>query len=74
MADMFLSPDELATLTGRKVKTKQIEALHKMKVAFFVNACGRAVVARTAVEGYVGVSPLARRGESGWQPTVLEAR
>lgn len=47
----FLSADDLATLTGRKVKSRQVEALRQMGIPFFVNAIGRAVVARSAVEG-----------------------
>jgi hypothetical protein len=47
----FLSCNDLCELTGRKVKSKQIEALRKMGVAFFVNACGKPVVAVAAVEG-----------------------
>lgn len=47
----FLSSADLSELTGRKVKSKQIEALRKMGVAFFVNACGKPVVTVAAVEG-----------------------
>lgn len=66
MTDMFLSQAELTTLTGRKTKSKQIEALRKMSVVFFVNAAGRPVVAKSAIEGQKEVHrPL------GWQPSVL---
>lgn len=51
MADMFLNPEELATLTGRKMKSKQIEALRRMGLPFHVNAVGKPVVARVAIEG-----------------------
>jgi hypothetical protein len=47
----FLDPDEVATLTGRKRKSMQIEALRRMGLSFWVNACGRPVVARTAIDG-----------------------
>lgn len=47
----FLSADDVFALTGRKVKSKQIDALRKMGVAFFVNACGKPVVTVAAVEG-----------------------
>jgi len=47
----FLSADDVSALTGRKVKSKQIDALRKMGVAFFVNACGKPVVTVAAVEG-----------------------
>lgn len=47
----FLTSDEVATLTGRKLKSKQIEALRKMALPFFVNASGRPVVTAAAVHG-----------------------
>ena len=51
MSNMFLNADELAELTGRKVKSKQIEALRRMALPFWVNALGKPVVARVAIEG-----------------------
>jgi hypothetical protein len=51
MSNMFLTADELAELTGRKVKSKQIEALRRMGVPFRVNAVGKPVVTRVAIEG-----------------------
>lgn len=48
---MFLNADELAELTGRKVKSKQIEALRRMGVPFRVNAVGKPVVATSVIEG-----------------------
>ncbi|MDN2707930.1 DUF4224 domain-containing protein [Janthinobacterium sp. SUN118] len=47
----FLSMDDICALTGRKMKTKQIEALRKMGLPFWVNAIGRPVVTVAAVEG-----------------------
>ncbi|REE20712.1 uncharacterized protein DUF4224 [Paraburkholderia sp. BL27I4N3] len=63
---MFLSSSELVVLTGRKIKAKQIEALRRMGIAFFVNAAGRPVVARLVVEGGKQV-PV----RQAWQPRVL---
>lgn len=51
MSSTFLDADELIELTGRKMKSKQIEALRKCGLAFIVNAVGRPVVARSAIEG-----------------------
>lgn len=48
---MFLTAEAMEELTGRKVKSKQIEALRKMGVRFFINACGKPVVTVAAVEG-----------------------
>ncbi|MGS1002649.1 DUF4224 domain-containing protein [Burkholderia glumae] len=69
---MFLSPLELAVLTGRKVKSKQVEALRRMGLPFFINACGRAVVARSAIEGRTSIAGRSEGGtRSGWSPAVL---
>ena len=51
MSAVFLEPVEIAELTGRKIKSKQIETLRKMGLPFFVNACGKPVVSRSAIEG-----------------------
>ncbi len=51
MDETFLNSDEMKTLTGRKNKRQQIEALRTMGLPFFVNACGKPVVTRIAVEG-----------------------
>lgn len=54
---MFLNADELAELTGRKVKSKQIEALRRMGVPFRVNAVGKPVVATSVIEGSKAPAP-----------------
>lgn len=48
---MFLTAEELAELTGRKIKSKQIEALRRMGLPFHVNAVGKPVVPASAIEG-----------------------
>jgi len=63
---IFLQPEEIATLTGRKVKAKQIEMLRRMGVPYFVNATGHPVVTRAAVEGTKGESVQTR-----WMPNVI---
>ncbi|WP_321857217.1 DUF4224 domain-containing protein [Paraburkholderia tropica] len=68
MASTFLSENELVVLTGRKVKSKQVETLRRMGVPFFVNACGRAVVTRVAIEGREEI-----RTTRGWNPSVMRA-
>lgn len=47
----FLTSEEVVELTGRRVKTKQVEQLRTMGIAFWVNAIGRPVVTVAAVEG-----------------------
>lgn len=49
--EMFLNKDEMARLTGRKFKSKQIEALRAMGISFFINAIGEPIVARAVIEG-----------------------
>ncbi|MFY4695946.1 DUF4224 domain-containing protein [Burkholderia glumae] len=69
---MFLSSIELVVLTGRKIKSKRIEALRRMGVPFLVNACGRAVVARSAIEGRSNSTSRAETGRRAvWNPAVL---
>jgi hypothetical protein len=47
----FLTLDEVAILTGRRIKSKQVEQLRLMGIAFWVNAIGRPVVTVAALEG-----------------------
>ena len=47
----FLSDEEVRRLTGRTFKALQCANLRQIDVPFFVNAAGRPVVARSAVEG-----------------------
>lgn len=48
---MFLTDPELAILTGRRWRSRQIDALRKMGIPFVVNAAGRPVVTKSALEG-----------------------
>ncbi|WP_454874791.1 DUF4224 domain-containing protein [Paraburkholderia xenovorans] len=66
MLSTFLSNEELSVLTGRKVKSKQIESLRRMGIAFFVNAAGRPVVTRSAIDGRVDTA-----ARQAWQPKAL---
>lgn len=54
---LFLTDDELATLTGRKLRKLQIDALKRMMIPFRVNALGRPVVTRAAVLGHTSAKP-----------------
>lgn len=56
----FLTSEEVAILTGRKAKQKQIEALRTMGLPFWVNAIGKPVIATAALAG---------RKEAPKQPT-----
>lgn len=65
----FLDADEVAILTGRKMKTRQIEALRKMAIPFFVNALGYAVVARSAVDR----APVEQKKDTRWKSNLAKA-
>lgn len=65
----FLDAEELRALTGRAMKSWQIEALRTMGVPFLVNACGRPVVTRSAIEGRQATPPPVAQA---WAPAVLK--
>lgn len=48
---IFLDDDDVAQLTGRKIKSSQIEVLRKMGILFYINAAGRPVVPKSAIQG-----------------------
>lgn len=64
----FLNNEEMRELTGRCIKSKQIEALRSMGVPFFINAIGKPVVSRTAIDGGKVEAP-----EKKWVSRVLRA-
>lgn len=70
MEPLFLNDDQLRELTGRKVRRCQIESLRQMGIPFRINAAGRPVVCRSAVEG--GKSAATSTTDSGWTPRVLQ--
>lgn len=49
---LFLTDEEIATLTGRRLKSKQIEWLRREGVPFRVSATGHPVITRVAIEGH----------------------
>lgn len=69
MSTTFLDAEEMRELTGRVHKDLQIKALAKMGVPYYVNAVGRAVVARSAIEGRVAAPPA----KKAWAPRVLKS-
>jgi biotin operon repressor len=48
---MFLSPADLRELTGYARPSRQIEQLRRMGIPFWVNAAGRPIVSKAALEG-----------------------
>lgn len=69
MAEMFLTKEELVTLTGRKLKGLQIEQLRKMGLPFFINAIGHPVVARVTIEGRPTETPAPKKK---WRSNALD--
>ncbi len=65
--NLFLAAEELADLTGFHRRARQIEQLRLMGIPFFVNGAGRAVVARSAIDGKRD-PPLVRT----WVPAVVK--
>ena len=66
---LFLTKEELVTLTALRKKNLQIEQLRKMGVPFFVNAVNAPVVARASIEGRPA-SPTVPL--EPWVPQVLK--
>lgn len=72
VSSTFLDADELVELTGRKRASHQVPALKSMGIPFWVNAAGRPVVARTAVEGGTK-KQVASAQPTAWTPRPLRA-
>ncbi|WP_223116007.1 DUF4224 domain-containing protein [Oryzomicrobium terrae] len=68
---LFLTAEEISTLTGRRLRRLQIEALRRMMIPFHVNAIGHPVVTRQAVTGAGHHLPAATKS---WQPKAVERR
>lgn len=69
MSMTFLDSEEICELTGRAHKGLQIKALAKMGIPYYVNAVGRPVIARSAIEGRIAV-PAPKKA---WAPRVLKS-
>jgi hypothetical protein len=67
---LFLDDDQLQQLTGRKIRRCQIDALRTMGVPFRINAAGKPVVCRSAIEG----RPAYTEEPTGWTPRVIHGQ
>jgi Domain of unknown function (DUF4224) len=67
---LFLDPQDIVILTGRKTKTSQVDALRTMGILFYINACGRPVVPKSAIDGSGTITQL----DEQWIPAVLKKR
>lgn len=57
MSAIFLTKEEVAELTGLKIKRRQVEQLRKMGLPFWLNAANAPIVPRSAIEGKVPSVP-----------------
>lgn len=60
VSSLFLLPEEVIELTGRKQRQKQLQQLTNMDIKFTIDALGRPKVLRKAVE-------MLLAGDSTWQ-------
>ena len=60
--NLFLSKNEVADLTGRKQRQKQLLQLTAMRITFTIDAFGWPKVLRKAIEAELGANPT-------WQST-----
>jgi len=61
---MFLDDKDLIELTGWHHRSKQVAQLRKMGIPFWLNACGRPIVAKSIFEG-----GKAKPQPKTWEPT-----
>ena len=65
---LFLEPEDIVILTGRKTKPSQVDALRTMGILFYINASGRPVVPKSAIEGGDSIT----QHDKEWVPAVLK--
>lgn len=70
-SDLFLNDAQLNRLTGRQLKSLQIQWLRAEGIPFRVSATGHPVVTRAAVEGRKP-EPVSETPQR-WQPRVVGA-
>lgn len=73
MSTGFLSDADLRTLTGWKLKSRQILWLKAQGIPFRVNATGHPVVTWAAVEGRDAAATPAQPAPKRWTPKVVGA-
>lgn len=57
---MFLTEEELKTLTGRKNPSSQAKQLRQMGITYKVNGRGKLIVGSAHVEAVLGCDPASR--------------
>lgn len=77
MSDMFLSADEISSMTGRVQRAAQVKVLRFMGVEHRVRPDGTIAVMRAHVEKVFGAAPAASRKTAPKEPdwaALAEAR
>lgn len=69
MGMMFLTPEEVADLTGYKLPAKQCEQLRRQGIAFYTDRAGRPKVTRAVLEGRKVADPT-----PSWSPAWAGSR
>jgi hypothetical protein len=70
VADLFLTRDEVAVLTGYRQATKQAAHLKRQRIPFHLNRAGHPLVARAIIEG----SNRQPQQKAAWSPSWAEDR
>lgn len=65
MSDLFLTDDELATLTGYRQPSKQVAHLKAQRIPYHTNRAGHPRVARAVLEGKRTAEPK----QASWSPS-----
>lgn len=68
MSDMFLSADEISSMTGRVQRAAQVKVLRFMGVEHRVRPDGTLAVLRAHVEKVFGATPAAERKTTPKEP------
>ncbi|MCL2076302.1 MAG: DUF4224 domain-containing protein [Betaproteobacteria bacterium] len=63
----FMTRENIAALTGRRSRARQIIALRNMGIQFYINDRGYPVVPETAITGAKPAAPEPQK----WQPAVV---
>jgi len=66
----FLTEDEVRRLTGRAVKTKQVEFLKTQGLPFRVNALGQPIIVRSVIEGRSAPTAPPPSPRRAWAPAL----
>ena len=69
MSEMFLTRDEVASLTAYKRYGKQCDVLRQMGIPFITNPTGRPIVVRAVLEGRPEQTASPRRR---WQSSKIK--